>query len=121
MEISQNIDKGYKISIEVWKLMDVGKEFTFASVADVCDSLKSEEAPWYPLVVSMNVTDCPVPAKTYPIQDLLISLEFAKDFLCVEFCGEYEVILSVLNENDEQLSCYVLGISITEVEKDKKK
>ncbi|CAH2076786.1 unnamed protein product, partial [Iphiclides podalirius] len=118
LEMLRSVENGYSINLEVWKLLDIGKEFSFASVGDICKSIKNEDAPWYPLIQSMNVSDCPIPAKTYSISDLLISLEFAKDLLCLEFCGEYEVLFSVLDEKEEQLSCYVLGISITEVETD---
>ncbi|XP_068632931.1 uncharacterized protein [Battus philenor] len=119
LEVLQSVIEGYQMSIEAWKLMDVGKEFAFASVTDLCKNLKSEDAPWYPLVKSMNVSACPIPEKIYPITDLIISLDFAKDLLCFEFCGEYEVILSLLDEKEETVTCYVVGISVTEVEKER--
>lgn len=48
------------MGVEIWKMTDIGKEFLYHIQGSICENLKNEAAPWYPMIQSMKIYDCPI-------------------------------------------------------------
>lgn len=46
--------------LEVSKKGDMADELMFTVEGDVCDKLKDEDTPWYPIFSALNITSCPI-------------------------------------------------------------
>ncbi|XP_021182313.3 uncharacterized protein LOC110370726 [Helicoverpa armigera] len=113
----QEILPEHEVKIEVFKMADIKDEFMYECMFNLCDSLQNTDSPWWPVIEKLNVTECPVPMKTFEVDKLTISLEPFKDFMCHDFCGEYRIQISFMDVADT-LSCHVLELCIVECEDD---
>ncbi|XP_045447357.1 uncharacterized protein LOC123655637 [Melitaea cinxia] len=118
LELLADITDEYSIDLKVWKQTDLAKEFMYAISGSICATLHKEDTPWWPLVKSLKSSECPIKQKEYPIDNMVLSLDFAKDVLRHEFVGEYEIQLSMIDQLENQLSCHILFAGISEKTKD---
>ncbi|CAH0714545.1 unnamed protein product, partial [Brenthis ino] len=114
LDILAEIKDGYTICLKVWKLTDLGKEFMYTVSGNLCASLGDEDTPWWPLIKSLNTTKCPISENVYPVEEMVLTLGFAKDVLRHELCGYYVIELSILGDLEETLSCHMVPAQILE-------
>ncbi|XP_047991967.1 uncharacterized protein LOC125230737 [Leguminivora glycinivorella] len=112
--LSAEIEQGTMMNVEIWKMMDIGKEYLYHTQGDICGSLKDKNTPWYPMFEAMKISECPIPVKKYEIKDMIINLEHAKEMLTHEMCGDYVVRMSMTKGNDiaKKMSCQELEVSL---------
>ncbi|XP_050346890.1 uncharacterized protein LOC126771176 [Nymphalis io] len=109
-----DITDEYSVDLKVWKETDLAKEFMYTVAGNLCSSLHKKDTPWWPLVQSLNASECPIKKDDYPIDNMAMSLDFAKDVLRHEFVGDYEIQLSMLDLTETQLSCHIISVGISE-------
>nr|XP_026501010.1 uncharacterized protein LOC113404354 [Vanessa tameamea] len=114
VDLLADITDEYSIDLKVWKETDLAKEFMYAVAGNLCGSLKKKDTPWWPLIQGLKATECPIKTAEYPIENMAMSLDFAKDVLRHEFVGDYEIQLSILDLTETQLSCHIISVGITE-------
>ncbi|XP_073949687.1 uncharacterized protein [Choristoneura fumiferana] len=113
IEVFSDIDEGAEMGLEIWKITDIGKEFLYHMQGSICENLKNEAAPWYPMIQSMKIYDCPIVPDKYIIKDMSISLNNSKDMMNHELIGEYMIDMILLKDL-KKVSCYQLGVTVTE-------
>ncbi|XP_052739369.1 uncharacterized protein LOC112058340 [Bicyclus anynana] len=113
MEVVEDFDEDYAVILNIWKDIGAGKQFMYNIEGNLCESMKRNDTPWYPLVQALH-TECPVKKGVYPVENLVMSLEFAKNVLNHEFCGDYIVEVSI-GTIETPISCYEIGVAIEEV------
>ncbi|XP_041986661.1 uncharacterized protein LOC121738566 [Aricia agestis] len=112
-DVLMSIDDEYELEISVQKLTEVGKEYMYGAAANICGSMKEEDAPWSPVVKSVNITGCPIKEGVYPMSEVVLNLDFASSLMKHEFCGEYEIEVAVLKALDK-VACFILSIEVYE-------
>ncbi|XP_046962500.1 uncharacterized protein LOC124531955 [Vanessa cardui] len=118
LDLLADIIDEYTIDLKVWKETDLAKEFMYTVSGNLCASLQKEDTPWWPLVQGLKATECPIKTGEYPIENMAMSLDFAKDVLRHEFVGDYEIELSILDLTETQLSCHIISVGISEKTKE---
>ncbi|XP_030025376.1 uncharacterized protein LOC115443913 [Manduca sexta] len=114
ISLSKEIEEGNAVQIEIYKETDLGnKEFVNGARWDICQNLHNTDAPWYPLLECLGISECPILAKDYAIEELFISLDSVKNVMTHEFCGDYEVHLCLVDDL-ETLSCHIVNLAIVE-------
>ncbi|XP_061729892.1 uncharacterized protein LOC133534681 isoform X2 [Cydia pomonella] len=111
--LDAEIEDGTMMIVEIWKIMDIGKEYLYHAQGDICGSLKDTNTPWFPMVDAMKITECPIPVKQYEVKDMVINLEHTKEMLNHELCGSYLVQMSMSTSEMKKISCYELGVDIS--------
>ncbi|XP_063619221.1 uncharacterized protein LOC134792027 [Cydia splendana] len=111
--LDAEIEDGTVMNVEIWKIMDIGKEYLYHAQGDICASIKDTNTPWFPLIDAMKIEACPIPVKKYEVKDMVLNLEHTKEMLNHEMCGSYVARLRMTKEED-QISCHELGVSVTE-------
>ncbi|XP_063365091.1 uncharacterized protein LOC134653622 [Cydia amplana] len=106
------IEEGTMMNVEVWKIIDIGKEYLYHAQGDICGSLKDPNTPWFPMVDAMKIKECPIAVNKYEVKDMVINLEHTKKMLNHELCGSYVVQLSMSIELDK-ISCHELGVDVS--------
>ncbi|CAH2108478.1 unnamed protein product [Euphydryas editha] len=114
LELLADIIDEYTIDLKVWKETDLSKEFMYAISGNICGTLKKEDTPWWPFVKSLNTSECPIKHGEYPVDNMVLSLDFARGVLRHEFVGEYIIELSIVDQLEKQLSCHILSAGISE-------
>ncbi|KAL4703451.1 hypothetical protein ACJJTC_010771 [Scirpophaga incertulas] len=113
MSLLSDIGDGYYISLSIEKLSEMTTETLLNSKISLCEAVKDENAPWYPLMQDLGITGCPVISQVYPIGYFAISLEPYANMLTRDTCGEYIIGVCIEQERDK-ISCHKLGLEIVE-------
>ncbi|XP_072938598.1 uncharacterized protein [Epargyreus clarus] len=111
--ILEDLKEAYVMDLQIFKCTGFGDEPMYSVEGDFCSSLKNTDTPWYPIVAKMNTSSCPIPKGEYSLDGLKISIDFAKDVLTHDFCGEYKAQM-VMKDNIDMLSCHTLGLAVVE-------
>ncbi|XP_047992187.1 uncharacterized protein LOC125230908 [Leguminivora glycinivorella] len=114
IELSVEIEDGTMVKLEVWKISDMGNEYMYRAQGDICGSLKDENAPWFPVVAAMNISECPIPVKSYAVKDMTLDLKETKEMLTHDMCGDYMVMMMFTTKDNDDMSCHEIGVSISE-------
>ncbi|XP_063619209.1 uncharacterized protein LOC134792013 isoform X2 [Cydia splendana] len=112
IEVNSEIKEGTMMNVEIWKILDIGKEYLFHTQGDICSSLTDPNTPWFPMVDAMKIKECPIAVKKYEVKNMVINLEQTKEMLNHEVCGSYIMQLSMSIEM-EKISCHELGIDLS--------
>ncbi|XP_049868474.1 uncharacterized protein LOC126368493 [Pectinophora gossypiella] len=116
IEATQEIKDSHEIRIGANLITENGMEPVFSCMADVCSSMKDEDAPWYPILKYFETTSCPIEAKVYDVEGLKMELGCIDGILTPEFCGEYLIEIAITKGLDTVM-CILMGAEIFEVEK----
>ncbi|CAB3223238.1 unnamed protein product [Arctia plantaginis] len=112
-----DISCDFDCEVDIWKVLDMGNEYMYNMKVNFGSSLKDTDAPWYPVLKNLNITECPVPSNVFEMAELELSLDCVKDVLTHEFCGDYRIQFCFIDVTDK-ISCHTLDICIFEVEAD---
>ncbi|CAG9578942.1 unnamed protein product [Danaus chrysippus] len=104
----------YMVNLNIYKETPVGMEFMYSVEGNLCDNFKQEDSPWYPLLKTFNKSECPVEPEVFNVEQMVISLDFAKDVLRHEYCGSYIVEMTTSSSSGEALSCHNIPVEIVE-------